>query len=274
MRLWPSLFGASLLVGLATGLIGVIALPFIFALALGCYFVGQDHEGKRPAVLALALLATLLLSLMLALHLAPGFHNLAIAKNFSFGHDALPYDLYWNYDKGLAGFLLLALCVPTAYQCGQWRRVPIVVLGLSTLLVLTLMPLTMVLGYVRFDPKLPEVLLWWLPANLLITAAAEEAFFRGLIQRRLSRWWSSKTPYGSILAILVSAVLFGVAHWSGGAAFALIATAVGLGYGYAYHLTGRIESSILVHFLFNLSHLILFSYPCLGANATCSSSVF
>ena len=52
---------------------------------------------------------------------------------------------------------------------------PTVVLGLSTLLVLTLMPLAMVFGYVRFDPKLPEILLWWLPANLLITATAEEA---------------------------------------------------------------------------------------------------
>ena len=54
------------------------------------------------------------------------------------------------------------------------------------------------------------------------------------------------------------------------AIFLVFAVLAGAGYGLAYQLTGRIEASILVHFLFNLAHLTLFSYPRLSLQAACS----
>ncbi|MFZ4115592.1 MAG: hypothetical protein ACOYK6_02570 [Chthoniobacterales bacterium] len=35
-------------------------------------------------------------------------------------------------------------------------------------------------------------------------------------------------------------------------------------YGWVYHVTKRIEGSMLTHFLLNLTHLLLFTYPALA----------
>ncbi len=48
---------------------------------------------------------------------------------------------------------------------------------------ISVMALSYLLGYVRFDNKLPEFIGYWMWANLFITCVAEEAFFRGFLQR-------------------------------------------------------------------------------------------
>ena len=63
------------------------------------------------------------------------------------------------------------------------------------------------------------------------------------------------------MLLLVAAVAFGAAHVAGGTAYVLLATLAGISYGAAYHLTGRVEASILVHFTLNVAHLVLFTYP-------------
>ena len=56
-------------------------------------------------------------------------------------------------------------------------------------------------------------------------------------------------------------------YWNYDAGFAvvltyvLLSTLAGVGYGAAYHVTGRVEAGMLVHFLLNLTHLFLFTYP-------------
>jgi len=40
----------------------------------------------------------------------------------------------------------------------------------------------------------------------------------------------------------------------------------GIGYGWAYRRTGRIEASILTHFSLNSLHFLLFTYPALAAS--------
>ena len=115
--------------------------------------------------------------------------------------------------------------------------------------------------FVSWDPKWPAILAVWLPANLFLTCVAEETFFRGLLQRNLARALRGRVPAPALAALLVAAVAFGVAHVAGGATYVLLATLAGVGYGAAYHLTGRVEASILVHYTLNLAHLVLFTYP-------------
>jgi len=43
----------------------------------------------------------------------------------------------------------------------------------------------------------------------------------------------------------------------------VLSTVAGLGYGWVYQRTGRIEASILTHFALNLVHFLLFTYPAL-----------
>ncbi|NLW46303.1 MAG: CPBP family intramembrane metalloprotease [Firmicutes bacterium] len=47
--------------------------------------------------------------------------------------------------------------------------------------------------------------------------------------------------------------------------YVFIAALAGIGYGYAYHKTQRIETGILVHFALNLVHICCFTYPALSS---------
>ena len=122
------------------------------------------------------------------------------------------------------------------------------------------------LGHVRFDPKWPAFFPLWAWANLLFTCTAEEAVFRGVIQRTLAgdtRHASSSDERSRRL--LIAAVLFGAVHFAGGPRAIVMATIAGAGYGWVYWRSGnRIEASILAHFLLNMTHILLFTYPGAG----------
>jgi membrane protease YdiL (CAAX protease family) len=115
-------------------------------------------------------------------------------------------------------------------------------------------------GIVEPDLKLPRFALLWVPINLLLTCVCEEAFFRGLLQERLTaalthfkRWRWVPLPLCSLL--------FGLAHAGGGPALIAAATVAGVGYGAAYALTRRVEAAIVAHFTLNAVHFFAFTYP-------------
>ncbi len=117
--------------------------------------------------------------------------------------------------------------------------------------------------FVRFDAKGSEYFLIWATTNLLFVCLAEEAFFRGFLQKYLYQLFQ-KLPYGHIVAILCAATLFGLTHYRGGTLYMLLATVAGVGYGWIYFKTERIEASILTHFTLNLIHFLFFTYPALA----------
>jgi membrane protease YdiL (CAAX protease family) len=95
---------------------------------------------------------------------------------------------------------------------------------------------------------------WWRVAGegiatflgiLWVVALSEELFFRGFIQRALAKSW------GSIAAIVVSALLFGSAHlwvhafpnWQ----HALVASLLGVACGIAYWWAGSVRASMVTH---------------------------
>ncbi len=117
-------------------------------------------------------------------------------------------------------------------------------------------------GYSRMDFKLPAYTPVFLVSNLLFTCVAEEAFFRGFLQHRFAQYLERKhMKYCGPVALSFCAVLFGVVHSGGGPWYVALATFAGLGYGYAYLRTQRVEASILVHFSVNTVHFIGFTYP-------------
>jgi uncharacterized protein len=121
------------------------------------------------------------------------------------------------------------------------------------------------LGHVRFEPKWPAFFPLWAWANLLFTCTAEEAVFRGVIQRTIAGDANSPTRR-AIAALLIAAVLFGAVHFAGGPRAIVMATIAGAGYGWVYWRSGyRIEASILSHFLLNVTHILFFTYPALAA---------
>ena len=240
---------------------GIVAWAGVAVLALfsGACLAAVRHQ--LPAVLrTLAWGTVLFLAVALATHQIPWIQNVLVLDSVSVSASAADYTLYWNYDKGFAGVVLYAVCIQPQ-PCVEWKRA-VAVTGAITLLTLVVVgvPATAA-GFVSWDPKWPGILAVWVPANLFLTCVAEETFFRGLVQRQLGGAFRGRVPAPALAALLVAAVAFGVAHVAGGATYVLLATLAGVGYGAAYHVTGRVEASILVHFTLNLVHLVLFTYP-------------
>jgi membrane protease YdiL (CAAX protease family) len=127
---------------------------------------------------------------------------------------------------------------------------------LTCIATLLLMPLlAMALGLVAWQPKWPQGLLLWLAVNLGVAVLAEELLFRGLLQTALIK------RLGVWPGLLLAAGLFGAAHLPFSALFALVATCAGLGYGLAFHYSGRLSLAIALHAAVNLLHILLLSYP-------------
>ena len=113
-----------------------------------------------------------------------------------------------------------------------------------------------------FDPKWPASLSLWAANNLLFVCTAEEAFFRGFLQRQLALFWKDR-PLQQALPLVLASFVYGLSHFAGGSLYVAFVTLAGLYYGWAYQRTGCIEASILLHFALNAAHFLLFTYPSL-----------
>ena len=242
---------------------GILDGPAGLALTLLAFALVR-FRARRSRVRAAYATVVVLVSLLLALHLAPGFQNPAVIRDAVLSAGAIPYTQYANVDKGLAGALMLGtLGLARLRSPGDWGAAlrqagPIV---LATLVVV--MAASLALGFVRIDPRWTPLFWVWAPINLLLTCVSEEAFFRGFLQREIARDLEGRR-HGDAIAIGLCALLFGVAHVAGGWRYVLLATLAGTGYGLAYQRSGRIEMAILTHFAVNATHFLLFTYPALA----------
>jgi membrane protease YdiL (CAAX protease family) len=277
-RLW-SLFFLSVAVAISYYL-GLVKLSGIWALLGGAaliytYYVYAFHPLAK-VVLGIAITA---LTMLMYMHNMPGFHNGLVFNNLTFAADSAPYQFYLNLDKISMGLFFLLFGVPLCRTSKDWQQsflAALVPLGLAggVLLILSLS-----FHYVRFDPKIPPISFSWCVLNLLFVVVIEEAFFRGFLQHQLALAFK-KVSRGLPLAILISAILFGVTHfpgglkaivailsgkipYQGGLVYAGLAVVAGCIYGYAYAHYPRLESAILTHFGLNLVHFFFFSYPAL-----------
>ena len=239
--------------------IGILA---VLALCLLCY--GYWCAKWHPFLDALVALATIVFSLALMAHVVAGFSNVLIVRDAVLSPDAVPYTLFLNFDKAQIGLFLLAFGPPLIASRTDWVKMLTAALPRLGLLIAIVMVCALAIGQVRFDAKWPAFFPIWAAANLLFTCAAEEALFRGVIQRRLQgpSTGSGGTPR-EIAGLLIAGVLFGVAHFAGGGTAIVLATIAGIGYGWIYWRTNRIEGSILAHFLLNTTHILFFTYPAL-----------
>jgi membrane protease YdiL (CAAX protease family) len=207
-----------------------------------------------------------LLSIGLLIHRLPGFANPKIISSLRLSDDALPYDKYLNFDSALIGLFILGFGHQRLDSASRWWAMLKKMTLITPLTWLIVMCLSLLLGYVQWQPKWTTIFFLWAWGNLLFTCIVEESFFRGFIQKYLMQGLS-KTRYGDALAIAIAAVLFGLKHYWGGSKYILLATVAGVGYGWAYLHTRRIEASILTHFSLNSLHFLLFTYPALETPA-------
>lgn len=258
---WQIMLVSALLLGVSAGLLELTAIAAVIALWVLARAAARPDS---PAgIRRLAWFAVAALALALGLHAVPGFNNLLVVDGLRLGDNALPYTLYLNFDKALAGLIIIAYLHPRLESRRAWLQASRRALPILVLTIALVGGLALATHYVVLDPKLPVFLPYWLGANLLITCVAEEAFFRGLCQRRLASAFDG-LRYGDWIALFIAALLFGMAHIGGGWHYVLLATTAGLGYGWVYQRTQSIEAAIVAHFLLNLAHLLFLTYPALA----------
>ena len=258
---WVFPFVAALLLARAAGVVDTRGLVAIFVFTTVSRFGAHAVDG---AARGFALAVMLALAAGFLLHALPGFANPRVLDGVTLSADSAPYTKYLNFDKGVAGLVLLGLFAPEralrrappgTAPAAAWR---------FTVVVGMVMALTMAAGYARWDPKLPTWWPLWLASMVFLTALPEEAVFRHVIQGGLHTWLgeSSRARW---VATLAAAALFGLAHLGGGWVYVGLATVAGVGYGLVYALTRSIAAAIVAHATLNLLHLLLFSYPALAS---------
>ncbi|MES2949678.1 MAG: CPBP family intramembrane glutamic endopeptidase [Pseudomonadota bacterium] len=255
---WLALFGCAVASGLITGHLQPLAIVSLGVFLLLAYLATRPYASRAPRMVFGTL--TALVALALAIHRLPGFNNPVLITAVQFSTDAAPFTLRANFDKGAVGLLLLALFCRRAGSRAEWAGMLRKTTPIAICTIVGVLSVASGIGFVRPEFKLPAELWIFLSVNLFFTVVAEEALFRGFLQARLAGALAS-VKFGSAIAVSVSALLFGLAHFGGGLAYVGLATLAGLGYAIAYARTQRIESAILMHFLLNAVHFVGFTFP-------------
>ncbi|WP_038912081.1 CPBP family intramembrane glutamic endopeptidase [Dickeya dadantii] len=245
---------ATLVWGLGNGVLAWSGMGFLGLLALvaALHVAYRSHPDIRRATEILLVAGVV----ALALQQAPGFDNPKVLDNVYAGPKSAAFSMYFNLDKALIPFVLLA-CMPTLFSSSPVRSPGKWGWFLLVLAVPMLLWGAVLAGGLQLETHNPPWLWSFMLANLFFVSLAEEALFRGYLQQRLAGVMS---PW---LALAVSALLFGALHVSGGAMLMAFAALAGLLYGLAWMWSGKLWVATLFHFGLNLYHLLFFTYPML-----------
>lgn len=264
ISLWSVALFISVVFGLVSQRIDFIGLVFILILACATLCLNNQEIPITLRVLSAIVLFVLGLGFGLAgVHLLPGFENLRVLNKAYISSNGIPFSLYLNFDKTVVGIFILGILHQRIATKVEWREMFKVMVPRALLVIFIVAILSFAFKFVWFDPKLSQSLPIWAVTNLLFVCLAEEGFFRGFIQKYLCLMLR-RVSYGNAIAIILSSILFGLSHFMGGTQYVILATIAGIGYGWIYWRTQRIESAILTHFSLNLVHFLFFTYPALA----------
>ena len=249
---------------LATGMLSPLGLVSAALLAALCYALFSERTRgwrEQRGTLACAALhvAFVLMAITYLAHLGPGFTKWVVLPQRLLSPHSPPFDVAFNFDKPLFAIMVLAFGMravsPGAMTAASWK--------VTALTAVVLYPVVFAFasaaGVVQLDVKLPAFLPVWIVANLLLSSFAEEVFFRGYVQQRLT--WH----IGPMTSLAFTSLLFGAAHLGAGPLFALAALLAGVGYGWVYWRTRSILAASLIHVGLNTVHFVFFTYPLAAA---------
>ncbi|WP_227734446.1 CPBP family intramembrane glutamic endopeptidase [Yersinia proxima] len=251
------LLASSLSIALYHGVLTLPSAAFLLLILAVALLLKKYHQQKWLAA-GLELLLVLA-AIALFLHLIPGFNNLKVLDRVKIGPLSAAFTMYYNLDKALVPFILLA-CLPTLFVAKKHLSVSrISWLGL-VVSIPALLLLAVALGGLKIEMHTPIWLGSFVMANIFFVCLAEEALFRGYLQQRLSQC------IGNYPALLLTALLFGAAHFAGGTLLMVFAALAGVIYGLAWLWSGRLWVAVTFHFGLNLMHLLFFTYPLYSAH--------
>jgi uncharacterized protein len=256
---WPFLLAIAIGVGLYVGTVTPLGAVIV---AFTCLITAGRLWSSSELVRTASAIAGVLLAFGLAVRLFPGFPQVVFIDGLRLTPDASPMRLTAHFDAGVAGLVLMAFyCQPARTWTGL-KAAMAPALWIAATTTSLVIAISCVIGYVRPEFKLPSFTVWHLAKMLLWTCVMEEAFFRGVLQGGLANSaFIRSRPHLRWLPLILASTLFGLAHAPGGASYVGLAALAGLGYGYAFQATGRIEAAMFAHFMLNATHFIGFTYP-------------
>ncbi|MGR3973506.1 MAG: CPBP family intramembrane metalloprotease [Candidatus Rhabdochlamydia sp.] len=241
-RVWATFMIVLALLG---GIAGHIHLEgYVLLIVLSLLWI-RYHQ-KRDLSVFIALIA---LSIGFKLKLLPGFTPFYITPKFAIG-----------LINPLMGLFPLALLTPLVQDKRELKKVfQGVVMGCVGIAFLA--ALAIISKASVWSVKIPSYAAIRIFSNFVLTAIPEEGFYRGFVQAMLGSYFK-KIRGGNLLALLLSSLLFSLSHlyWSPNLGILTFTFVTSLLYGAVYLYSGKIESAILSHFLFNLLHMTCFSY--------------
>jgi len=255
--LWMAALVAAVIAGYVTGsLHGLAALWIAIAGALAWGF------SKSRSRLARTLLGVTFTLYAIAMGFAwlPGFDRVVLVSQVVLSPGAAPFDIAVGFPKVATGIFVLGFISPSLISRRGLGGVLHNAAPVFAATALVVMVAVFALGYTAWAPKWTPLFLLWAPINLFFTCLSEEALFRGFLQHQLARL-GARSQIAEVGALAFVAVLFGLAHLGGGVSYAIAATLAGLGYGWAFQRTQRVEAGMAVHFGVNAIHFLLFVYP-------------
>lgn len=241
------------ILGLFQDVVNWPAMTLLGVIAVLAWIRVENPARWMQIITEVALVA---IAIGLFLHFFPGFNNPRQVQDVQAGPLSTPFSFSYNFDKALIPFVLL-ICLPQLFRTTAFPpRYKILWLALLAAIPLLLF-IAVELGGLAVELHWPEWLGSFMLANLFFVSLAEEAFFRGYLQQRL------RQKGGAVAALLLTSLLFGVSHFPGGPLLMVFATFAGLIYGLAWQWSGRLWVATGMHFLFNMTHLLFFTYPAL-----------
>jgi len=252
----------SYILAISLSIIGLLVLPFkppFFLFLVGYIFLTWLLADiiKNKLFKGCGYAVWTLMSSLLILHQAPGYVPILLAEAFQLKHESQIAHYYLNSDKVWVAWSLLMMLANPLKSVAVNRPFSTYFTGLAVLLVPLTLLLATSLGLIAWQPAFSSLILLLIVSNLIHTCIAEELLFRGVIQTQLTRLLKG---WG---ALLVTSLIFGLAHVAGGWSYVIVASIAGFAYGLIYFMTGQLLWAILVHWLLNSLHLIFFTYPML-----------
>ncbi|MFY0664988.1 MAG: CPBP family intramembrane metalloprotease [Natronospirillum sp.] len=254
-------YGGAVFILLAAAAVGYITWLFCaVAIAYIGLTVWMVEQSVSTALRWIRYALWFLASAALVVHVMPGYEGLLVAEQVVFKPGSTATNLYFNHDKVLVAWSLLNFIPLFGRSTTPQPLKPFWLTPLAVTLGIALaLALAVTLDLIDWQPAWTPWFWLFAAGNLLNTCIAEELLFRGVLQRQLQQ------RIKPLLAVAIAALLFGLAHLAGGWDYVVVAVIAGGVYGLAYYWTGRIVWAVLVHWLLNLGHFVLFTYPLTAA---------
>lgn len=251
--------------GALPGLNFFLLVLFACALFLLRYHSGREVKNSLAMVPFFIWLGAIVLGFVIAVYRPVGFHYPLLWSTQELFPGGEAFALFVNISKALAGYLIL-VCLLRQEQGFISSKIQTFVLGCLAV-TFVLLSANMLFG-VAWKVKFPDAVLLFVLVNLCVSVLAEEAFFRCLIQDRLSHYCARLFQrsrwqgfWSGTITVLITSLLFSLVHSPTSVAAFLLFLIAGSIYSLVYALTRRLIVVVVVHFSVNLLHFLLLEYP-------------